>query len=199
MSSITNRHPNLVYYSLLSLLLRVLVISAGNSDESYASCDEYSTLSSKSASALTPNTFHKICPPVLPEDETLGQPICGDGTAFSFFYTSPTQRLVNKDKIIIEFMGGGACWDANTCDAQSSQLTFPESLNNFAGYSCSEAEYGMETAANLLCTSKFGDVDMTGKTELQASCCNYWIIFNTARASMIYIPVIGCFAIIYTH
>ena len=91
--------------------------------------------------------------------------MCGDGSAFSFFYTSPIQRLANKNKLIIEFMGGGACWDADTCDQQSSYLTFPETLNEFVGYSCSEAEYGMDSDANLLCSSKFGGVDLTGEKQ----------------------------------
>jgi len=54
-----------------------------------------------SPNKLTPNTFHKICPDTT--DEKLGQPICGDGTAFSFAYTSPIQRKANVDKIVIEF------------------------------------------------------------------------------------------------
>ena len=54
-----------------------------------------------SPNKLVPNTFHKICPSTT--DEKLGQPICGDGTAFSFAYTSPIQRKSNDDKIVIEF------------------------------------------------------------------------------------------------
>jgi len=169
--------------SVLALILKSSLSNAKDNDNSNDknkeneeenesnACDEDSIPSSKSVSSLTPNSFHKICPPVLSESVSLGQPICGDGTAFSFFYTSPIQRFINKDKIIIEFLGGGACWDENTCNAQSGYLTFPENLNNFVGYSCSEAQYGMQDGANLLCNTQIGDVNFAEYNYLVVPYC----------------------------
>ena len=116
-------------WPLLHILIfhhNILKTTAAN-DLSYSHCDENSTPANKALpSLLTPNTFHKVCPGTTASSdddtsgsdttsETLSQPICGDGTAFSFYYHKPTQRSFNKDKIIIEFQGGGACWDENTC------------------------------------------------------------------------------------
>ena len=75
-------------------------------NRSYEYCDEGSIPFDKAASSLTTNTIHKICPGTLPESTPLGQPICGDGTAFSFLYSAPSQRYSNDRKIIIEFLGG---------------------------------------------------------------------------------------------
>jgi hypothetical protein len=136
------------------------------SEISYSNCDENSVPASSSASSLTPNTFHKICPGTNSDaSKPLSQPICGDGTAFSFSYHKPNQRNFNKDKIIIEFQGGGACWDSDTCQKRSSYLTYPTDLDDFIGYSCSELNYGMENYGgypiNLLCATTIGDLDLS--------------------------------------
>jgi len=39
-----------------------------------------------------------------------GDTVCGRGTQFSFFVARGT-----VEKVVIDFMGGGACWDAVTC------------------------------------------------------------------------------------
>ena len=83
-----------------------IVSAFGGDSRSYANCDEGSIPFHKAASSLTPNTIHKICPGTLPDSTPLGQPICGDGTSFSFLYSSPSQRYSNDRKIIIEFLGG---------------------------------------------------------------------------------------------
>ncbi|KAL3942174.1 MAG: hypothetical protein SGBAC_003599 [Bacillariaceae sp.] len=65
--------------------------------------------------------------------------------------------------VVIEFMGGGACWDANTCQKQQSYLTFPEKLNSFVGYSCSEINAAQgDSQFNILCAQRsVGGVDFT--------------------------------------
>ncbi len=133
---------------------------------SWDHCDDNSVPSNSRPSLLTPNTFHKICPAINDdESKPLSQPICGDGTAFSFYYHKPTQRNFNKDKLIIEFQGGGACWDANTCNKQQKLLTFPTDLDDFIGYSCSEVNYGMDNYGgypiNMLCATTIGDIDLS--------------------------------------
>ena len=56
----------------------------GADSRSYEHRDEDSIPFDKAASSLTSNAIHKICPGTLPESPPLGQPICGDETAFSF-------------------------------------------------------------------------------------------------------------------
>lgn len=60
-------------------------------------------------------------------------------------------------------MGGGACWDANTCEKQQYYLTFPEMLNEFLGYSCSEVDAAQgDKQFNMLCAQNdVGGVDFT--------------------------------------
>ena len=150
-----------VLAKLFHFSLLVPTIFAG---VSFDNCDSNSVPASKSHAQLTPNTFHKICPGTYDSSKPLSQPICGDGTAFSFYYHRPNQRLVNKEKIIIEFQGGGACWDDNSCGKQSGLLTFPTDMDDFIGYSCSEVNYGMNNYGgyqiNMLCSNKIGDVNL---------------------------------------
>jgi hypothetical protein len=94
-------------YMIFHLSFATIASAFGaDSSRSYEYCDEGSTPFDKAVSSLTPNTIHKICSGTLPESTPLGQTICGDGTAFSFFYGAPSQRYSNDKKIIIEFLGG---------------------------------------------------------------------------------------------
>ena len=119
---------------------------------------------SVSLNSITPNQFYKICPRTQ-NNKPFGQPICGDGTDFCFFFSRPTQRKANNERILIELMGGGACWDSNTCNRMSQYLTFPEDLNNFLGLSCSEINAGLQNdgdkAINMLCAQSIGATDFT--------------------------------------
>jgi len=112
-------------------------------------------------STLIPNTFHKICPGR--NNFQFGQPTCGDGSDFSFFFSRPLKQLVNDRKVLIEFQGGGACWDANTCDMQKEYLSVAESYDGFVGMSCSEVEYGAATQGgyplSMLCAKQIGETD----------------------------------------
>ena len=76
---------------------------------------------------LNPNQFYKICSSsatattnsnnndgnsnsngngrsnVIRDD----QPLCGDGSSFCFYFTKPSQRRSNNERLLIEVMGGG--------------------------------------------------------------------------------------------
>lgn len=47
-----------------------------------------------------------------------GDTICARGNEFSFFY-----HPGNDDNIVIDFVGGGACWSAQTCDERMPTFT----------------------------------------------------------------------------
>ena len=107
-------------------------------------------------SLLNPNQFYKICPePKGKKDD----PICGDGSPFCFYFSKPSQKNANRDKLLVELMGGGACWDANTCDQQQDMLYVNDSLDEILGKSCQEVQYGMQTdgsESNMLCANQLG-------------------------------------------
>lgn len=151
----------------------------------YTYCDDdaYHAESTK-ASSLTPNQFHKLCPGThvkfgsssssnngdyssssssSTKYAPFGQPRCGDGSNYSFFVSRPLKQYTNDKKLIIEFMGGGACWDDQTCTMQSDMLSVPEYFDNFVGMSCSEIEYGAAVQGgnplSLLCAKSVGDTD----------------------------------------
>lgn len=86
--------------------------------------------------------------------ELLGQPRCGDGSPFAFYFTQPEQTQ-EEDKIIIELSGGGACWDQITCMMQSSMLKMPN-FDFVLGKSCVEVG-----DPRLLCARTIGDTDFT--------------------------------------
>ena len=156
----------------LLLLLSWLYGSAVHAEEEQTTntvggCDEDSVSDELPLSKLAPNQFYKICPSQLggSNSELLGKPICGDGTNFAFFATKPIQRKANNEKILIEFMGGGACWNDETCGYNEASTTFPEKLNAFVGYSCSEIAYSTNNLngypINMLCSHSIGNTDFT--------------------------------------
>lgn len=164
-------------FSILKPLVCVLSLGAlvsGKDDDQqnnsyYSACTDPKTHPSK----LTPNTFHKICPES--SGEALGQPICGDGTEFSFTFTSPIQRKANYEKLVIEFQGGGACWSDDTCGQAGDRLTFPEGIDNFIGHSCSAAAYAGGNfdgyPVNFLCDTKIGDTDLSNYNYILVPYC----------------------------
>ncbi len=107
---------------------------------------------------LNPNQFYKVCPDTSKDDEDVA-PICGDGTPFCFYFSKPIQKKANRDKLLIEIMGGGACWDSDTCDKQQEMLYVNENLDSSLGKSCQEVNYGMQaenSETNMLCGTKLG-------------------------------------------
>ena len=137
----------------------------------YTYCDDDARhAESTKASSLMPNQFHKLCPGAHVQVDgssttysALGQPRCGDGSNFSFFFSRPLKQLANDRKIMIEFMGGGACWNEETCGMQKDYLTFPNNFDSFVGMSCSEIEYGFATQGgsklSMLCAKTIGKTD----------------------------------------
>ena len=163
----------IVFSSLL------VYINAEDSNGSSGGCDSTSIDSKVPVALLTPNTFHKICPKHLNDQKPFGRPICGDGTSFAFFISRPPQNKANDDKILIEFLGGGACWDSETCGMMADALTFPTKLNNFVGLSCSEIQAGVQLQGNnngkfpinMLCAGNVGDVDFTAYNTIVIPYC----------------------------
>jgi membrane associated rhomboid family serine protease len=152
-------------------------------------CDSTSIDSNVPVSSLTPNTFHKICPKTT--SKPFGQPICGDGSSFSFFLSRPPQSKQNDEKILIEFLGGGACWDSTTCGKMVNYLTFPPQLNNFVGLSCSEIQTGSQGnynndkfPINMLCAETVGGVDFTAYNTIVIPYCTQDV--HTGDAVMTY-------------
>lgn len=131
---------------------------------SYSYCDNDALFTEKTkSSSLTPNQFHKLCPGQHYKNVAFSQPRCGDGSNFSFFYSPPLKQLLNDKKLIIEFQGGGACWDNDTCGMQQDYLSYPQYFDNFIGMSCTEIEYGAAVQGgnplSLLCAKKIGNTD----------------------------------------
>lgn len=69
---------------------------------------------------------------------------------------------------MIEFMGGGACWDAQSCEYNAEMLSMREAMDDYLGYSCSEIQAGIEmndgdyggddnVPVNMLCAQTLGD------------------------------------------
>ena len=154
----------------------------------YTYCDDDALhAESTKAFSLVPNQFHKLCPGThvqfgsgdgsSTKYSTFGQPRCGDGSNFSFFFSRPLKQLSNDKKIMIEFQGGGACWDEETCGMQQDYLAFPEYYDNFAGKSCSEIEYGAAVQGgnpvSMLCAKKVGNTDFR---EYNTIVVPYWYV-----------------------
>jgi Pectinacetylesterase len=169
-------------WMIFALLSQVSAEQEENSSSDKGGCDEDSVSDATPLSKLAPNQFHKICPSQLEAsgsrsqgDKLLGQPICGDGTNFSFFITKPIQRKANTDKVLIEFMGGGACWDEETCNYNAAATTFPQALNDFVGFSCSEVAYAVDNLGgypiSMLCSRSIGNTDFSGYTNIIVPYC----------------------------
>jgi membrane associated rhomboid family serine protease len=169
--------------SLWIIFAYLIQVNAEQDQKSSGGCDEDSIGDAIPLSKLAPNQFHKICPSQLDSsgsrsgqgDKFLGQPICGDGTNFSFFVTKPIQRKANTDRILIEFMGGGACWDEQTCTYNAAATTFPQALNDFVGFSCSEVAYAVDNLGgypiSLLCSRSIGNTDFTEYSNIIVPYC----------------------------
>ena len=153
---------------------------------SYTSSSSHVVTTGTSANQLIPNQIYKICPPTSGEDDGaggsstngFGQPICGDSTPFCFYFVRPPQRYHGNGKLLIELMGGGACWDYETCEKQSSYLTIPEGFDDFLGYSCSEIQQGGRGGdgnngqpINMLCGTSLGETDFTSYNTIIVPYC----------------------------
>ena len=151
--------------AIIFLLIAAYTLQTADALFSYNTCVNEEGISSKATvSSFTANQFYNICPESLSSTAPLSQPICGDGSAFSFYFSKPTQKKENRDKILIEFLGGGACWNTDTCGQQSDSLAISETWNAFVGYSCSETQALMSSygeSMSFLCARQVGEVDFT--------------------------------------
>lgn len=75
---------------------------------------------SSSASASDRAALHE---PEWQEIATGGNTICARGTPYSFFVMAG-----DPNKIVVDFIGGGACWDAETCAPETA--TFVDSVDD---------------------------------------------------------------------
>jgi hypothetical protein len=142
--------------------------------------ESYTISEDKPLHILNPNQFYKICPSdssnknVFKSTTDLNneQPMCGDGSQFCFYFSKPSQRQMNTERILIEIMGGGACWDSYTCQKQASYLYLKEELDDLLGKSCQEIQYGINSGngngngdngnnnnggINMLCSGSLGN------------------------------------------
>ena len=149
---------------LLILIAALTNAWAEEQERSYVNCDDGSIPFDTVPSTLAKNKIHQICPGTLPDSVPFGQPICGDGSAYSFLYASPPE--VNNKKVILEFMGGGACWNAETCQNNGGLQILPE-LAAFASgtISCKQAsnlaKNVLDFPINLLCDTTIGTTDLS--------------------------------------
>lgn len=166
---------------------------------SYTFCD-YDALPAEStrASSLVPNQFHKLCPGAHVRSgdgsssssttyRPFGRPRCGDGSNFAFFASRPSQRRANDRKVLIEFQGGGACWDEETCEMQEEMLAYPEYFDDFVGLGCSEIEYGAAEQngylLSMLCSKKVGNTDFR---EYNTIIVPYWYVSSLLLSPILY-------------
>jgi len=108
--------------STLLLLLTLGAAKAFDDDDtpvSYENCDANALTMEQqdTISSLGDGKFYKICPGQYTYSNgtvaPLGRPRCGDGSNYSFYYSSPEEQQ-SEDKLLIELSGGGACWSAET-------------------------------------------------------------------------------------
>jgi predicted RND superfamily exporter protein len=106
----------------IALLCAVFVMAYAptNDDDALKITDNTLTSGSKDAGVYMPslnslkNGWHELKPG--------GRTSCSRGSQFSFFF----KRGKDTSKVILEFMGGGACWNKLTCGLRTS--TFNENI-----------------------------------------------------------------------
>ena len=98
-----------------------------------------------SREAMQHDFVERMCPPVM------GPTGCGDGSAFEFVARRGT---TNENKVLVDFMGGGACSDFKSCssDAASNFMSVPLYTRILDGKSTADAsstatEVGIENIA----------------------------------------------------
>ena len=173
------------------LTLNAAMATAKSDDStiiSYDNCDANSLPAEQtSISTLDNGKFYKMCPGSHKHSDgktfaTLGQPRCGDGSGFSFYLTRPEQPQ-EEDKILIEFSGGGACWDSFSCGMQSSMLKMPK-YDYVLEKSCSEVG---ENDGRILCARTIGQTDFTEYNTIVVPYCTQDVHLGDAAGPYLFI------------
>jgi hypothetical protein len=100
--------------------------------------------SMRSFDQLVPGVVTRMCPP---PDSPTG---CADGTPFTFLVRRGSDPTSAK-KIMVDFMGGGACWDYGSCAGASSVQfqSVPAAMHLIAGMSSTQAGSLLTSTAGL--------------------------------------------------
>ena len=157
---------------LTSTLLKLLTLGAAKAFDdattvSYENCDANALTMEQqdTISSLDDGKFYKICPGQYKYSNgtvaPLGRPRCGDGSNYSFYYSSPEEQQ-SEDKLLIELSGGGACWSTQTCQYQQAMLKMPP-FDFIMGMSCSDLGMIAQSMQgwDVLCARTVGSVDFT--------------------------------------
>ena len=91
----------------LGLLLPLQLLSSATSSVGVCSMPPFAS--------LPKSTVTRMCPPES------GPTSCADGSPFSFLVRRGSHQ--NERKVLVDFMGGGACWDGESC-LSSASTTF---------------------------------------------------------------------------
>ena len=174
------------------LILNAAMATAKNDEGStiisHENCDATSLPAEEtSISTLDNGKFYKMCPGSHQLSDgktfaTLGQPRCGDGSNFAFYVTRPEQPQ-EEDKILIEFTGGGACWNMSTCSMQSFMLKLP-AFDFVLGMSCSDVGKIADASSgwDILCARTVGQSDFTEYNTVVVPYCTQDVHLGDAEA-----------------
>lgn len=95
---------------------------------------------------------------------TIPEAKCGDGSPYKVWFKPETQSELNAQKsLLIEFMGGGACWSQKTCFGVGQRTFFhslPAPLPGLATTNKSRLPENFQTAATLYLGYCTGDVHL---------------------------------------
>ena len=177
--------------STLLLILNAAMATANNEGStiiSHENCDANSLPAEKTnISTLDNGKFYKMCPGSHQNSDgetfaPLGQPRCGDGSSYSFYLTRPEQPQ-KEDKILIEFSGGGACWDQATCMMQSFMLKMP-AFDFILGMSCTDVGQFADASSgwDILCDRTVGETDFTEYNSIFIPYCTQDVHLGDAEA-----------------
>jgi len=114
------RRPVYLAISVLTLTIVGLVNACGPSSSGPApdgSADAGGDVATAGDAGAAPNPI-KVLPAGWNEVRPGGRTACSDGSPFSFYVRPGT-----VDRVVFEFAGGGACWNATTCSFASSLFT----------------------------------------------------------------------------
>jgi hypothetical protein len=141
-------------------LIAAITLAAGCADESPATGPGPVNTPDAGVDALGPR-FEELKPAVVNTIKPGGSTICSRGTEYAFFVIPGA-----KDKVIIEFEGGGACWDAATCGFAKSLFTeavdIPKHTVDLAGsgtwYDHTNANHPMKDWTHVFVPYCTGDI-----------------------------------------